>query len=104
MSASMAVRSRASRAGGVVLRDRTPGDTVGFAADPISTKGQQLIHSSSLNYFVRLRATLPDDPDTIAVKRVGLAVSRRCEWILIGSNPGNAKFVLLARAISQYSP
>jgi hypothetical protein len=47
--------------------------------------------------------TLPGDPDTIAVKRDELADSGRNEWIPIGSNLGDATFVLLDRVMSQRS-
>ena len=48
--------------------------------------------------------TLPDDPDTLAVKRAEMGASHRYEWILVGSNPGNLKFVFIDRAVSQPSP
>ena len=51
-----------------------------------------------------MRATLPDDPDTIAIKRAEIVVSHRYEWILVGSTAKNLKFVLLDRRVSQPTP
>ena len=45
-----------------------------------------------------------EDPDTIAVRKTTMGISRRYEYILVGSNAGNARWVLLNRQISSPSP
>ena len=70
----------------------------------IWTKGLETAINGGVDNIFQLRATLPEDPDTIAIKKSSVAASHRYEWILVGSNPGNAKFVFIDRAVSQPSP
>jgi hypothetical protein len=81
-----------------------PETPVNLAADPVSTKGQEAATTAAQSIIIQFRVTLPDDPDTIAVKRAEMEASHRYEWILVGSKPGNAKFVFLDREISNPSP
>jgi hypothetical protein len=74
------------------------------AVDPISSKGQQAAGSFPEDTIVQLRATLPESPSTIALKQVQLESNHRFEWIFVGTNPGNARFVFLDRKVSQPTP
>ena len=82
----------------------SPEAPVGPSVDPVWTKGDQVASASLDDYIWQVRATRPEDPDTLAVKKAELQVERRYEWILVGSNAGNVKFVLFSRAISAPSP
>jgi hypothetical protein len=74
-------------------------------ANPLWGKGQQwFVATPSQDWIWRVRATQPENPQTMAVKTATLGTSRRYEFILLGSNAGNAKWVLLNRRISAPSP
>jgi hypothetical protein len=75
-------------------------------ADALYAKGQQFRGDTDteVGYILQVRARLPEAVDTLAVLRSELVASHRHEWILVGSNPGNARFVFLDRVVSQPSP
>lgn len=81
-----------------------PETPIGTAIDPISTKGQQLLSGSYEDDIWQLRATLPESPGTIALKKVHSKSNHRYEWVFVGTNPRNAKFVVLDRKVSQPTP
>lgn len=70
------------------------------AVNAIWSKGDRYLASFPPDYFLRLRATLPEAAETVAQRTVYLKASRRYEWILVGSNPANARFVLINRGVS----
>jgi hypothetical protein len=51
-----------------------------------------------------VRATLPGDPDTIAAKKVTTGSNHRYEWILVGTDLANLRFVVIDRVWSLASP
>ena len=74
------------------------------AADPVFLKGDEHVIFGGGNYISEIRATLPETPSIVALRRVFIEVSRRYELILLGTKPGNARFALIDRAISNPSP
>jgi hypothetical protein len=74
------------------------------AAFPLAGKGESFATSTGPDLIWQLRVTRPEDPDTIAFRKLTTQASRRYEWIFVGSNAGNAKIVLLNRRISLPSP
>jgi len=77
---------------------------VGPVANPVWSKGEEVYSASGTDSVWRVRATKPEQAATVAQRTVLFKANRRYEWILIGSNAGNARFVLLNRGISQASP
>jgi hypothetical protein len=101
-----AYRSAADLAVNLRVRVWTPGgDTPveGFpTAAQLWTKGYELKDLYAADEIHRLRATLPGGSASIAdAGRVLIQASHRYEWILVGTKPGNARFVLLDRVTSQ---
>ena len=74
------------------------------AADPVFAKGQQRGGDQIADYIWQVRATLSDTQETLALRRALLVASHRYEWVLVGSNPGNARFVFIDRVVSLPSP
>jgi hypothetical protein len=74
------------------------------SVDPIWSKGDQFAANGGVETIWKARATRPDDPDTLAQKTATSNASHRYEWILVGSNAGNARFVFLDRIVSNVSP
>jgi hypothetical protein len=72
----------------------------GPAANPVWSKGQRYLASFTPDYYLRLRATLPEAAETVAQRTVYLKASRRYEWVLVGTTPANARFVLINRGVS----
>ena len=109
-------RPSASRSSSGAMRPRCPPTSSTGSGRPIPRPrsarawtrcGRRATRSASLvgnDTILQLRATRPEDPDTLAVKRADIRLDRRYEWILVGSNAGNVKFVLFSRAISGASP
>jgi hypothetical protein len=73
-------------------------------ANPVWSKGDEIYTGVSSDYFWRVRVTKPEKTDTVAQRTVLMKESRRYEWVLVGTYPGNARFVLLNRGVSQPSP
>jgi hypothetical protein len=101
-----AYRSAADLAVNLRVRVWTPGDDTpveGFpTAAQLWTKGYELKDLYAADDIHRLRATLPGGSAAIAdAGRVLIRASHRYEWILVGTKPGNARFVLLDRVTSQ---
>jgi hypothetical protein len=55
-------------------------------------------------YIATLRATKPEDPETLAEKTALMKVSRRYEWVLLGTSAANAKMIVIDRGVSLPSP
>lgn len=75
----------------------------GPAANPVWSKGDRYTQSVDPIYIMKLTATLPEDPTTVTERLRDLQASRRHEWVLVGTNKSNAKFVLVDRGVSQPS-
>lgn len=73
------------------------------AENPVWSKGDRFVASFPPDYYLRVRATLPEGAETVAQRTTYFKESRRYEWILVGANPGNAKFVLINRGVSEPS-
>jgi hypothetical protein len=74
------------------------------AADAIFAKGQQVAIIFGDDYVFQVRARLPGSAETLAVHRFLLVLSHRYEWLLVGTNPSNARFVVFDRIVSAPSP
>ena len=70
----------------------------------IWTKGDAFTENANAELVVQVRATLPGDSETIASKRAFLPASHRVEWLLVGTDIGNIRFVLIDRTFSLASP
>jgi hypothetical protein len=71
--------------------------------DPAATwaKGDQRAGRLATGNMIQLHATLPGDPDIIAsAPIIEIIESHRYEWIFVGTNPANARFVVLDRVVS----
>jgi hypothetical protein len=77
---------------------------VGPVANPLWVKGDSYASIGAIGYIFELRATLPEDTDVLARARMEFTQNHRYEWVLVGSNPQNLRYVVLDRAISQPSP
>ncbi len=73
------------------------------SANAVWSKGDRYIQPISPIYIMKLIATLPEDPDAVAERSRTLQPSRRHEWVLVGTNKFNAKFILVDRGVSQPS-
>jgi hypothetical protein len=73
------------------------------AANPVWSKGDRYTEGIEPIYIAKLMATMPDDPAAVSVRSRELEASRRHEWVLVGTNKSNAKFVLVDRGVSQPS-
>ena len=73
-------------------------------ADAIFGKGQQFRNAVMPGQMVRLRARRPEALETLATATGEFLGSHRLDWILVGSKPGNARFVTLDRIVSLPSP
>ncbi len=86
-------------------RITNPETPVAPVADPVWTKGDEAVISSSVGWGWKLRATRPDMDRTIAnSKWIDLEIGKRYEWILLGSRPKNAKFIVWVRDIVEPTP
>jgi hypothetical protein len=74
------------------------------AVDPVFLKGDEHVIWGGGGYLAEIRATLPEGTSAIATRRADIVESRRYEFILLGSKPGNARFVLISRPVSLPSP
>ena len=77
---------------------------IGPAVNPVWAKGARLATSFPDDYYMRIRATLPEQADTVAQRAAYLKESRRYEFVLVGTNPNNARFMLINRGVSAPSP
>jgi hypothetical protein len=75
-------------------------------ADAVWAKGDAKQQGTTfVDYIFQVRATVPNFPDTIAGPvRVLTVPSHRVEFILVGTGPGNLRFVVLDRLVSLPSP
>ena len=74
------------------------------AVNRVFPKGDRIASGAPPNIYVRLRATKLEDPTTLAQRSAYFKVSRRYEWILVGTNHLNMRFVLVDRGVSDLSP
>jgi len=80
-----------------------PEQPISPADDPVWNKGDEFTYGTEPNVLWRIRATKSGTDVTFAQKSAMTRVSRRYEWILVGTYRANARFVLISRGVSQPS-
>ncbi len=80
-----------------------PEQPISPADDTVWTKGAEFTYGTEPDVLWRIRATTPGTDVTLAQKSAMTKVSRRYEWVLVGTDRANAQFVLINRGVSQPS-
>jgi hypothetical protein len=83
-----------------------PDTPIGPSLLPVWVKGNQFLYSSGAPGIEwQARATFPEKTKSIAVaSRQELSLSRRYEWIFVGTSGKNARWVKFSRPIYQAGP
>jgi hypothetical protein len=80
-----------------------PEQPISPADATVWTKGDEFTYGTEPDVLWRIRATESGTDVTLAQKSAMAKVSRRYEWILVGTSRANARFVLIDRGVTQPS-